>query len=64
MLKSFEKVCSNQWIFKMSVDDYMKSVMLVSINFPHDWTNVRFFKCVEDATLFANCLNIQGKIIT
>lgn len=64
MIKSFEQICVNQWIFKMSVDAYMKTVMLVSINFSHGWTNVRYFKNVEAATMFANCLNIQGKIIT
>jgi len=54
---------SDDWIFKISTDTFLKSVALVSYNKSHYWSNVRFFKTLEDAAVFANYLKIQGKML-
>lgn len=53
----------DDWIFKISTDTFLKSVSLVSYNKSHYWSNVRFFKTIEDAAVFANFLKIQGKML-
>ena len=58
-----ETIESDDWVFKISTDNYLKSVALVSFNKSHYWSNIRFFKTLEDAAVFANYLKIQGKIL-
>lgn len=61
--KSYKTHNINGWNFKISTDDYLKSVMLFSFHQKRWWTNVRFFKDIDDAMSFAEYLNVQGTLL-